>query len=68
MIPTEDFNGMVGVDDDLSHERLLFYAFPGLKTIASGSNDDARQWLRSVLSNAADTPEKRTLTDLLGRH
>jgi hypothetical protein len=68
-IPREDFEGLGGVDfSQLSNERLLFYAFPGLQKIASGSDEDAKQWLRSVLRYAGDTPEKRTLSELLAKH
>ncbi len=65
VIPLEDFAGLGGVDfDEISNERLVFYAFPGLKKIASGPNKVAREWLRFVLGNVGDTPEKRALTEL----
>jgi hypothetical protein len=67
-IPTEDFEGLGGVDfDKLSNQRLLFYAFSGLQKIASGSDENAREWLRIVLSHSDDTREKRTLSELLGK-
>lgn len=67
-IPTKDFEGFASVDFfELPRERLLFYALPGLQKIASGSDENAKQWLRLVLSNAGDTPEKRALSELLGR-
>jgi hypothetical protein len=58
---------MVGVDAFLSNERLVYYAFPQLKKVASGTDEEAKEWLRLILSQAGDTPEKRALTDLLGK-
>ena len=67
-IPTEDLEGLGGPDlDKLSNERLVFYALSGLQTIASGSDEEARQWLKLVLEHVRDTPEKRALLDLLRR-
>jgi hypothetical protein len=39
---------------------LLAYALPGLQKIAIGSDSEAKEWLRSILEKAKDTPEKRT--------
>lgn len=67
-IPTQDFEELADPFSDLSNERLLAYALPGLEKIATGSDADAKDWLRSVLENAKDTPEKRTLLNLLSQH
>jgi hypothetical protein len=48
-----------------SSEKLLAYALPGLRSIAAGPNQEARQWLASVLNRAKDSPEKRDLLRLL---
>lgn len=54
-------------DDPLPFEQVLIYALPGLKQIASGSDAEARGELREYLAVCKDTPEKKTLLDLLGR-
>jgi hypothetical protein len=55
----------VDVDGGVTNEQLLRYTLPRLRAIASGSNAEAKEWLRSVLSRCKDTPEKRTLQALL---
>jgi hypothetical protein len=70
-MPAGDFEGIGGVSIDLlefPNERLLFYAFPGLQKIASGSDKDGREWLQLVLDHTGDCPEKRSLLDLLAKH
>lgn len=67
-IPVQDFKELADPFSDLSNEKLLQYALPGLEKIASGSDADAKKWLKSVLEYAQDTPEKRALLDLLGKH
>jgi hypothetical protein len=70
-ISNKDFEDLANIDVDggPSNERLLVYALPGLKEIASGSNVEARKWLHSVLSFCKETPEKRMLQGLLeGKH
>lgn len=42
-------------------------SFPGLQKIATGSDPDAKEWLRSILKEANDTPEKRSLLALLAK-
>jgi hypothetical protein len=65
VISTRDFEELADPLSELSNERLLTYALPGLQRIAAGSDPDARGWLQSVLSFAKDTPEKRALLELL---
>ena len=68
-IPIEDFEGLGGVDfSEIDPARLLFYAYSGLEQIATAGDKDAREWLRLVLNNAVDTPEKRKLIDLLAKN
>ena len=57
----------LGLYERLANEKLPIYAFPGLKKIAAGSDPGAKAWLKSVLSYAKDTPEKRTLLELLAK-
>lgn len=65
-VPTERFEKLVDLDEGgASNELLISEALPGLKKVASGDNADARGWLRSMLSNVKDTPEKRELVKLL---
>ncbi len=67
-MPPEDFEVLAGIGNrEPSNEQLLAYAFPGLQKIAAGSAGDAKQWLRSILDNAKDTPEKRSLLQSLER-
>jgi hypothetical protein len=66
-MPTKDFEELANPFQLPSVEKLLVYTLPGLREIASGSNADARKWLQSVLDHAKDTPEKRTLLELLGK-
>ena len=60
-----DFDALADPFDDPSDQKLLIYAFPGLQKIAMGSDPEAKKWLRSVLSKAKVTPEKRALLELL---
>jgi hypothetical protein len=62
-----DFAELADPFSGLPNETLLAYALPGLQKIATGSDRDAREWLRLILSNATDTPEKRTLLELMAR-
>ena len=57
----------IDVDDGPATERMFVYALPGLKAVASGSNQKDREWLKSVLAQCKDTPEKRELQKLLDR-
>lgn len=67
VIPPKDFEVLAGIGpEDPSNEQLLAYALPGLQKVATGSDAGAKEWLRSVLNNAKDTPEKRSLLALLG--
>lgn len=67
-IPPEDFEVLAGIGNrEPSNEQLLAYALPGLQKIAAGSDADSKQWLRSILDNAKDTPEKQSLLESLGR-
>lgn len=66
-ISTKDFEGLADPFSGVTNEKLLAYALPGLRKIAAGSDDNAKDWLRSVLDNAADTQEKRALLELLAK-
>lgn len=68
MMSTDDFEELADPFSGLSNEKLLAYALPGLQKIATGSDPAARDWLRSVLGYAKDTPEKRMLLELLAKH
>ena len=48
-----------------SNDQLPIYALPRMKELAAGTDDNDKEWLRSVLSFCKDTPEKRTLQALL---
>jgi hypothetical protein len=63
--PTEDFEALEGAG--LTDEQALVYALPGLQQIATGSDAEAKKWLREALAEVKDTPEKRQLLDLLGK-
>ncbi len=65
-ITERDFEAFARVDT-ASQEQEIKYALPGLKEIAAGENDDAKQWLRRILERTSDTPEKRTLLELLAK-
>ena len=65
---TTDFEELADPFSGVSNEELLAYALPGLQKIAAGSDSDAKDWLRSVLNHAGDTPEKRLLLGLLAKH
>ncbi len=63
-----DFEQVANITDDgPSPEKLLIYALDGLKRVASGKDAQAKAWLRRVLSRCEDTPEKRTLLELLAK-
>ena len=64
-ISTRDFEELADPFSNLSNEKLLIYALPGLQKIATGSDPDAKAWLQRVLSFAKDTPERRALLELL---
>lgn len=67
-MPTVDFEELADPFSGISNEKLLAYALPGLQKIATGSDSEAKEWLRSILENAMDTPEKRQLLALLTKH
>lgn len=48
-----------------SVERMLVYAFAGLKELAAGKRTEAKEQLRVMLGKCGDTPEKRALLALL---
>lgn len=64
-MPAKDFEELADPFQFPSIEKQLVYTLPGLRDIATGSNQDAKKWLRSLLEEAKDTPEKRTLLELL---
>jgi hypothetical protein len=51
----------------LTDEQSLAYAHPGLRKIATGADPEAKEWLRLVLDRTQDTPEKRSLLELLAK-
>jgi hypothetical protein len=61
-----DFEELANISGGPSNERLLVYALPRLKEIATGSDAENKEWLRSVVARCNETPEKRTLQALLG--
>ncbi|BDC50389.1 hypothetical protein F183_A27050 [Bryobacterales bacterium F-183] len=65
-IPTSDFLALADPFDGLSNQ-LVRYALPALRKVASGSDMQAKEWLRSFLRDAADTAAKRELLILLKR-
>jgi len=67
MMSTKDFEELADPFSGLSNEKLLAYARAGLQKIATGSDPEARDWLRSVLNYAENTPEKRMLLELLAK-
>ncbi|HEX4232161.1 MAG TPA: hypothetical protein VHZ07_26070 [Bryobacteraceae bacterium] len=67
-ISNKDFENLSEIDSDLTEEQLLVYTLPRLKEIASGQDKDAKDWLKGILDHCKDTPEKRTLLDLLSKH
>ena len=64
-IPVKDFEVLDDPFEDLGTERFLVYAFPGLQAIATGSADDDKDWLWTILDRTDDTPEERALQELL---
>jgi hypothetical protein len=65
-ITKRDFEAFVRIGG-ASEEQEIKYALPRLKDIADGKNDEATQWLRHILDRTGDTPEKRTLLELLAK-
>jgi hypothetical protein len=65
-ITKPDFEAFVRMGS-ASQEQEIKYALPRLKEIADGKNDEAKRWLRYVLDRAGDSPEKRTLLELLAK-
>jgi hypothetical protein len=70
-ISSKDFEDLANIDFGdppvPSNERLLAYTLPRLKQIASSKDEQDRGWLRSVLGFCKDTPERRTLLELLAK-
>lgn len=66
-ISNQEFEELANPFSEISNETLLRYALPGLKKIAIGTDKDAKDWLRSILSYSTDTPEKSDLLNLLNR-
>jgi hypothetical protein len=65
-IPTKEFEELADFGG-LTDEESLIYALPGLQKIATGVDPKAKGWLRSVLAHTQDTPEKRSLLELLAK-
>jgi hypothetical protein len=66
-ISNKAFEDLVDLNEGPTNEQLLIYALPRLKEVAAGKNADAKEWLKLMLSNCKDTPEKRTLLELLAK-
>jgi hypothetical protein len=68
-VSNKDFELLANIDVDSgpATERMLVYALPALRAVASGTNEKDREWLRSVLKECKDTPQKRALQKLLDR-
>jgi hypothetical protein len=66
-MPNKEYESLVDLDEGTTNERLLVYALPGLKKVASGTNQDGKNWLGLILTNCKDTPEKKLLLGLLGK-
>ncbi len=64
-IPTEDFEDLADPFANPAKDTFVVYALPGLRKIATESDPEVRQWLQALLDRTGDTPEKRTLLDLL---
>jgi hypothetical protein len=67
-ISNSDFEKLSQIDSDLTNERLIVCTLPRLREIAGGGDKDAKDWLKAMLDHCKDTPEKRTLLDLLSKH
>ncbi len=65
-ITKRDFQAFVRTGG-ASEEQEIKYALPRLKEIAAGKNDEATKWLKHILDRTGDTPEKRTLLELLAK-
>jgi hypothetical protein len=65
-MPVQDFLDLSDILFQPGAERMLVYALPGLKELASGKRSEAKEQLRLMLAKCKDTPEKRTLLALLG--
>jgi len=63
-LATGAFEALAGIFE-LTNEQLLVYALPGLRKIATSTNPEDKEWLKQVLEEAKDTPEKRELEKLL---
>jgi len=66
-LPMADFADLIDPSSSVTNEKLMVWALPGLKRIATGSDQTAMGWLRCIVDYAKDTPEKRTLLDLLAK-
>ncbi len=51
----------------LACEDFLRFSTPSLKELAAGADNDRKRQLRDLLVECPDTPEKRLLTELLGK-
>ena len=65
-MPVQDFLDLSDILFQPGVERMLVYALPGLKELAGGMRNEAKEELRLMLAKCKDTPEKRTLLALLG--
>jgi hypothetical protein len=66
-ISPDEFASLADPFSGIANEKLLALAISGLKRIAKGRDVDSKEWLKSILNNVNNTPEKRTLLDLLAR-
>jgi hypothetical protein len=61
------FDKLMDLAKGPSNEKILVYALPGLKEVASGTNAVAKEWLRLMLGGCKDTVEKRLLLELASK-
>lgn len=66
-IPTKSFEEMADIINGPSTEQILVYALSGLKKLATGKDAETKEDLKRMLEKCEDTPEKRTLLELLGK-
>ncbi len=67
-IPNREFAALRNAIEEPLTDQIFRYALPGLRKVAAGNDADAREWLTSVLSGRADSPEKRELLAALAGH
>jgi hypothetical protein len=65
-MPPAEFEALADLGGDgPSEEDLIRYTMPRLKELATGSDPEAKLWLKEFLGMAGDTPEVRALKAVL---